>query len=547
MTGVPGSDEDPLPATLWTALRDAPDGIAVIDPPGSIDHVNESFAAIHGVEDPTTVRETDWPTLYAEPDRARRAMATAADTGSWTGRLTGTRPAVDPAGDRGGEGVSEDGGEEGNAAGAGAGNEITRSCGIHWSQADRERFLVVDVTLSRAADGRIVCLVRDDTERARLEWYETIIEHLSDAVYTLDTEGRITYVNEYVLEQYDIGYDREELIGESVSTVLDADDINRSLEVIRELIHDPDRDSGRCEVTIPTEDRSIPAELHISLLPGTDDRIAGTVGVIRDITDRKRREQGLSVLQRVLRHNVRNETLAILGYADLLLRRAPEDMQSELEAIRSAAAGLERISEKARHVKRALDTGKTAVTTVDLTTVLAEHRDDYERQYPAADLTFDLPETAPTHTGEAVDVIIGELIENAIEHNDTETPRVRVTVTVEPNPSSDSHTTLAAEDVDTNGGRSASDTGSQKRTGTEGNQGRVLVQIDDDGPGIPDHEPSVLAEDSEGPLYHGSGLGLWLVNWFVETYGGELAFTESKWSGSSVRIALPSADPADSR
>lgn len=529
MADLSGGPEGP--DALWGALADGPDGVAVLDLEGVVAHANAAFAAIHGYEDADAVRGTDWTDVYGDPDRSRAALATAAEEGAWQGRLAGDRGRGNDAddADAGADGSSPSGLDADGHAPAGVGGD-----GDERPRVGADGSFVVAVTLTPTDDGRVVCHARDVTDRARrldrLEWYGTIIENVSDPVYTLDTEGRITYVNEYVQEKYDVGYTREELIGEYVSVVLDPEDINRSLSVIRELVNDPDRDSGKCEVTINSADGGvIPAELHITLLPDGQGGVAGTVGVIRDLTGRKRREQGLTVLQRVLRHNVRNETSVILGYADLLLEGVPDEMRSELKSIREAALGLERISEKARHVQNALDERGTRAEPIDVASLLAERAGRFERRYSDADLTFELPGSAYVRAGESLDLILDELIENAVEHNEAGTPRVRIAVERDPVPEIDDR-------------NRASDA---PPTGADGGDDRVVVRVDDDGPGIPDGELAVLTEGEEDPLYHGSGMGLWLVNWFVETYGGDLSFGESKWGGASVRVALPAATPSD--
>ena len=50
-----------------------------------------------------------------------------------------------------------------------------------------------------------------------------------------------------------------------------------------------------------------------------------------------------------------------------------------------------------------------------------------------------------------------------------------------------------------------------ERTG----DGGFTVQVEDTGAGLPSDEQVVLQEGQEEPLMHGSGLGLWTVNWIV--------------------------------
>ena len=51
---------------------------------------------------------------------------------------------------------------------------------------------------------------------------------------------------------------------------------------------------------------------------------------------------------------------------------------------------------------------------------------------------------------------------------------------------------------------------------------RVNVEVRDDGTGLPETEVQVLQQASESPLEHGSGFGLWMVNWLVTEMGGEV-------------------------
>jgi signal transduction histidine kinase len=67
----------------------------------------------------------------------------------------------------------------------------------------------------------------------------------------------------------------------------------------------------------------------------------------------------------------------------------------------------------------------------------------------------------------------------------------------------------------------------------------VSVHVHDSGPGLPKPEQRVLEAGRETPLDHGSGLGLWLVNWIVTSLGGEVTTTLE--AGTTVTIRLPVA------
>jgi PAS domain S-box-containing protein len=136
--------------------------------------------------------------------------------------------------------------------------------------------------------------------------YQTMLDTVGDVVYTLDSEGVVTTANDAAVQT--TGYDRAELVGEHVSTVLDDADVAAGERLIQELV-ETDRDRGTVEMTVRTADGdTIPCENHIALLSDPDGEFAGTVGVMRDISERKRRERVLQSLHDSTREMMAAET-----------------------------------------------------------------------------------------------------------------------------------------------------------------------------------------------------------------------------------------------
>ena len=69
----------------------------------------------------------------------------------------------------------------------------------------------------------------------------------------------------------------------------------------------------------------------------------------------------------------------------------------------------------------------------------------------------------------------------------------------------------------------------------------VLIVLDDDGPGIPQHQQAqVLARGGRGDTAkQGQGIGLSVVVELVSLYGGELSLGESPLGGARVELLLP--------
>lgn len=129
--------------------------------------------------------------------------------------------------------------------------------------------------------------IADEQER---QWFETITRTVGDGVYQLDTEGRFVRVNQTIA--YVTGYPREELIGESAALVLTDASYRQTTEKIIELL-DSDKEIAVQEMTVLTADgEELPVENRLALL-WDDGELQGSAGIVRDISDRKRRERQL--------------------------------------------------------------------------------------------------------------------------------------------------------------------------------------------------------------------------------------------------------------
>jgi signal transduction histidine kinase len=73
---------------------------------------------------------------------------------------------------------------------------------------------------------------------------------------------------------------------------------------------------------------------------------------------------------------------------------------------------------------------------------------------------------------------------------------------------------------------------------TGGGATPLQMTVTDNGPGIPEHELTPIRAGEETDLEHGSGLGLWLVEWGVAALDGRLSF-EADDGGTRVTIQLP--------
>jgi signal transduction histidine kinase len=212
----------------------------------------------------------------------------------------------------------------------------------------------------------------------------------------------------------------------------------------------------------------------------------GTLLSLRDVTNRELRKQRLEVLNRVLRHNLRNGVDIIKANTQAITDDVDDQYTQE---IHDTVDRLTALSTKARATDQILSQpGQTSQR--DLSSVLSEVVDDEQ-------IDLDLPAHAPLHTNwDALRAAIAATIENASEH-------AREAVSVRVTESRDGYT----------------------------------ITVADDGPGIPESELAALKAETETQYQHGTGLGLWQLKWGVTKVGGELSFDTT--DGTTVQITVP--------
>ena len=161
-------------------------------------------------------------------------------------------------------------------------------------------------------------VARDVTERRErereLERYESIVETVEDGVYALDEDLRFTFVNEGMCEL--TGRSREALLGTPVTELFVYDDEARVAGEIRRRVVERDTSTGTIQGTLPREDGERRLEARYRLSPDPDGEYRGSVGVVRDVTDRWERE-------RELEHQ-RDELATLDGINELLLETVRE-------------------------------------------------------------------------------------------------------------------------------------------------------------------------------------------------------------------------------
>ncbi|RLM49228.1 ATP-binding protein [Halorubrum sp. Atlit-28R] len=310
-----------------------------------------------------------------------------------------------------------------------------------------------------------------------------VVESLQEAVVVVDWEANILDAN--VTAEGLFGWATRDVIGTPLNVAVDGfDGIDLSAGTTEVVSLQTTKGRRQFQYTVSDVER------HAG--DSDEEPVAWTI-VFRDVTDQRTREQRLSVLNRVLRHNVRNKLDVILAHADHV-----ED-DTHRTVIQNSASELASVSRKAREAEAVMTDSVSAPSTVNIAAVAHEVAATARDDYPDSSISVTAPERLQlTSYRTVVRRLMTELVENAIVHSDDP---ARVDIEVE----------TTTDEI-------------------------PQLRIADNGSGIPDRERELLTESNETQLEHGLGVGLWFVNWAVSQLGAELEFQSTGTTGTTVIV-----------
>jgi signal transduction histidine kinase len=297
------------------------------------------------------------------------------------------------------------------------------------------------------------------------------VAEMDEAVFVVDRMGRLAGANPAATSAFGATDDSvrlREVIGLGIEELVDRETVEcRTTRGLRQF--DP-------RVT--------------ELRNGHGERLGYTLALF-DVTDREIRRQRLQVLNRILRHNLRNRLDVIRAHAE----------EASNAPIIENADRLDHLSTEARRIETLMERAGAGEATTHLPTVVEAVVTATTESFPDAEATVAVPDVTLQLDRGLCRYALEQLVENALEHNDAQHPHVEVS-------------------------------GRETATG-------IRLVVADNGPGIPAAERDVITAESEHDLAHGSSLGLWGANWAVQTLGGDLDFDSSDNGGTAVLIDLP--------
>jgi len=377
----------------------------------------------------------------------------------------------------------------------------------------------------------------EEALRESEEKFRNMAEQLLDLLFLTDTAGELTYVSPASWHLF--GWKPEEAIGRPFTDFLAESDVSSAMEVFRTTM-DTGRPARGVRLEMKRKDNTtFTAELNGSVLY-RNGKVAGAIGSIRDITERKRAEEERARLEAQLlqaqkmeavgqlaggiAHDFNNLLQVILGHLELVLSDLPpqEPRRVELEEVQKAA---ERAAALTRQLLAFSRRQLLNPQLLDLNEIVA-----------------DLMKMITRMIGEHIElnVIPGHAL-NTVRADRGQIEQVLINLCVN------------ARDAMPDGGRLTIETENvlfddqyciSHAWAAPGRY--VLLQVSDSGCGI---APEIVGQIFE-PFFttkepgRGTGLGLATVYGIVRQHGGTIQVYSEVGSGSTFKVYLPAVEGA---
>ncbi|WP_435362139.1 ATP-binding protein [Haloarchaeobius sp. DFWS5] len=324
-----------------------------------------------------------------------------------------------------------------------------------------------------------------------------------EGISLVDADGEFIYVNDTYADLY--AYDPAEMLGMHWENLYPADEIGRVYDDILPRVDDGGTWTGettglRADQTTFVEDHSLSKTAS-----------GGFVCSVRDITDERQTErqvaherERLEFVNRIIRHNLFNGLNVVSARTEFLDGHVEPEMATHLETVQRRVEDMIDHVEMMRAYMNVVVDDEPEREAVALDDILGHELTKADDAYDEAVYEYaDIP-SVTVLADDLLSLVFENLLANAVQHNDTETPTIAVTVDTTPDD--------------------------------------VAVHISDNGPGIgADVREAVFQRGEKGFDSPGSGFGLYLVQEFVTSWGGSVAVETGDNDGAHFVVTLPRA------
>jgi len=413
-----------------------------------------------------------------------------------------------------------------------AGEALTSEARVLRSNGDKVPVEFSNRPIEVAEEVYVHTVARDVTDRRRrqraLKRRSDAMEAATDGIAILDSDGRYIYVNRAHVDVY--GYDDEKaFLGESWRMCYDGEELCRFEKEVMPTLWE--HGWWRGEATGQLADgRSFPQELSLTTIEH-----GGLVCVVRDITNRKEREEQLRVAKQEaeeasriksailanMSHEIRTPLTSVIGFAEVIGDHATQARGDRGEKHSTVSQCSQMIENSGRRLLETLDAvlrfSKLETGEMDLqngSVDLVEHGRKTTAEFTAraeearVDLAFeaDVDSVLAWADEGGVQIVLRNLVSNAIKYTEAG-GRIRVRAWAE--------------------------------------EEAACVAVTDTGIGMNPEQVDDLfkafKQASEGVSreYQGTGLGLALTKRVLEEMEGSIHVETEKGNGSRFVVRLP--------
>lgn len=471
-----------------TAVKDAMDGIAILDKNGNYTAINEAHVNMFGYEQKNEFIGNSWHMLYEKNEINRlesKIFPVIMKTGRWIGET---------------KGVSKNGST-----------------------------IYQEISLTSLPDGGLICICRDKTkeknQKQRLERAAIVADNTSSVVIITDPQTRIQWVNKAFTKI--TGYTLNEAIGKYPSLLHGPETDVKVIKRISENLKNKKSFSDEI-INYSKNGRKYWVQVNIAPIFNDDGELINYISVENDITELKKVEENIKINLKkekelnelksqfvsIASHEIRTPLASIQSSADLIKlfinndKVPKEKIERHLEKIESQITRLTAI------MSNLLTVGRINLSKFDLhknETNMENFIRDIINEYFS--ITSDNRNTIFNVTGAGqksnidrvlMSQVLINLISNAVKYSiGRSNPEVKLNY----------------------------------------KKNYFTIQVKDYGIGIPKEQhknifKSFFRADNVENI-QGTGLGLVIVKKFVEMHNGSISFTSNLGKGSTFEVKLP--------
>ncbi|WP_363463945.1 sensor histidine kinase [Halogeometricum borinquense] len=295
-----------------------------------------------------------------------------------------------------------------------------------------------------------------------------------------------------------LGYESGELVGESAATIA-ADD--RIYEDVVEHLSHGETWTGRFIAQTKAGENVFGRGFAAPII--ADSTVEGVIAIFVDTAKQQQYENASEVLNRLLRHDLRNELNVMYGHIQRAQSESSIDEVTEsLEKAQDKILEIVHKSERARDLRNLLERSYSASNRpVRLDIVLNNTLVEVMQQSPDAEFKFEVFPEVIVRADDLLATAIEAVLENAVTHNDADDPVVEVSVEVH-----DDH---------------------------------VVLSIADNGPGVPESQRDLIfGREEYDQLHHGTGISLFFADSVFDSYDGEIWVEDNDPRGAIFKMRL---------